>query len=277
MKMDRFAHRTVAAATDEALCAWPVPAECTVRGVKAKVSCVGAVGQITTSVNPYAVNGWLLELPDDLLETAVDAIMDAVIPKYTGTLGFDFDDEGTTTSPEFEPGEIRNELLGANDMPEHIYQRRKYIEFPDVGSYHVVTEHTLFHFIPRDRFSISRTGNKRADGNSALAFSFSSPANDALVTETKLFPSFGGTGRSEWIWLRMLDQILEYAIVAMLALTQAGAETPYQNLLDLLEAMISSANSMDGGTYVDNLWHVNMVGTMDFYTPGSIRIRLASD
>jgi len=135
----------------------------------------------------------------------------------------------------------------------------------------------VFNYIPVDKFSISRQGNKRADSNSMLAFSLSSPANDALTTETKIFPNFGGTARSEWIWLRMLDQVLEHAIVEMLGLTETGAEDPYEKLLDLLEFLISSANSMDGGQFADVLWEVSMVGTMDFYTPGKMRIRLASD
>lgn len=277
MKMDRFASRSVAQATDEALCSWPVPAETTVKGVQGRISCIGTIGQTTTSVNPYAVNGWFLELPDDLLETAVDTILDAVIPKYSGTLGFDFDEESADAQPGFEPGEIRNDLLGSNDAPEHIYQRRKYVTFPDVGSYHVVTEHTAFAYIPRDSFSVSRKGNRRADGNSAVAFQFSSPANDALTTETKLFPNFSGTARSEWIWLRMLDQVLEHAIVEMVGLTDVGAESPYDNLLDLLEFLISSANSMDGGLYLDNTWVVHMQATMDYSTQGKERIRLASD
>lgn len=278
MDMDRVASVVVAPGSDSALCAWPVPSETTVLGVKGKILINGDAQVDWKRVWGYAVDGFFMEINDDLLSTAVDAIFDAVVPKYVATLGFDIDEEGATSAPGYEPGEIRNDLLGGADAPEHIYQHRDIRGLIDSMGPMVITEHTDWAYLPVDKLSIIRKGAKRADGMSALAFAYSSPSMDGLTTENKLMPNFGGTVHSEWLWLKYLDQVLELAMVEMLGLTELGAESPYEDQLDFLEAMISSANTITAASsLIATTANVFMAATMRFHTVGSMRIVLASD
>lgn len=277
LQRDRFAYDTVLAGTDEALCAWSVPAETTVLSVKGTVLMTGLTDLGHARRASYAMDGWMLELPDDLMETAISTVYDALVPKYVASLSFDFEDEVADTSPGFEPGEIRNDLLGMVDQPDHIYQRRKILGFPNTKGYHETVPGSSWAFVPSDHYSISRVGRRTADGMSAVIFGCSSPENDGLSSETKLFPNFGGTARSEWLWLKFLPQLLDKAIVEMLGLTETGAETPYENLLDLLEFEISSANVLNITHLSDMTWDVYMAATMKWETTDKARIRLASD
>lgn len=278
MSRDRFSLQTVVTATDAVLCAWSMPAETTMLSVKANVKMTSVTdhSHINSRV-AYALDGWFLELPDDLMESAVETIYDALVPKYKAALSFDFEDETPDTDPGYEPGQIRNDLLGTVDDQRHIYQRRKILGFPDHRGYHETTPGTVWAYIPVDSFSISRKGPRTAKAMSAVIFSASSPANDALTSENKLFPTFGGSARSEWLWLRYLDQMLDNAVVAMLGLTETGAETPYEELLDLIEFEISSANVMSAQGILDTSWQAWMAGTMEWKTGARMRIQLASD
>lgn len=276
IQMDRFCNVSVAAGTDQGLLAWAVPEDGVVHSVKATGKMATSLPLGIANVCAYAVDGWLFQIPNDFMESAVNAILDGVIPKYTGALSFDFDTETADAAPGYEPGEIRNDILAQSDGPQHIYQRRKFLGFADGVQYHVKTEHTEHEWFPRDRFSLERAGPMLARGMSGMAFICSSPNNDALTSETKLMPTFGGTAKSEWAWLKYLDEALDLAVVAMLGLTETGAETPYVDLLDFIEFMISSANVMSSGL-TDVGWLVFMAGTATIQVPGRVRARLASD
>lgn len=274
MQRDRFADDTVNSGTDEVLCAWAVPAETTILSIKGHVLMNGTSSLNHTNNCAYAMDGWVFEIPDDLMETAVSAVYDAMVAKYSGTLGFDFDEEVADTAPGWEPGEIRNDLLGMVDAPDHIYQRRKYLGFADAHGYHEITAGSVWGWIPVDKYSISREGARKADGMSVCCFAASSPSNDALVSETKVFPTFGGTAKSEWLWLKYLDQALENAMVSMLGLV-SGA--PFDNLLNLIEFEISSANVIGAGGLTDVNWTTFMAASMMWESGSKARIRLASD
>lgn len=275
---DRFASAAVTTGTDGVLCAWAVPAETSVISIKANVQVLSTTKvEFNAGRMAYAMDGWFLELPDDLMESTTESIYDALVPKYVASLSFDFEDEVADTAPGYEPGEIRNDMLGMVDDQRHIYQRRKILGFPGHRGYHETTPAVSWAHIPVDDFSISRKGMRKADAMSAVIFGLSSPSNDGLTAENKLFPNFGGTARSEWIWMRFLPQMLDKAVVAMLGLTQSGAETPYDDLLDLLEFEISSANNLGGGSIVDTTWQVWMAATMKWRTDAHMRIKLASD
>lgn len=276
IKMDRFTNLAVAAGTDVGLCAWAVPEDGVVLDVKASCKIMSGASLALAAVVGYAVDGWFFQIPNDFHESAVNAILDGVIPKYTAALSFDFDTETANAAPGYEPGEIRNDVLAQSDGPQHIYQRRKFLGFADGGPYHVTTEHTVHGWHPRDRFSIQRSGPMKARGISGLAFVISSPDMDALTTETKLMPTFGGTAKSEWAWLKYLDQAMELAVVQMLGLTETGAETPYTDLLDFIEFMISSANVMTTALTAI-AWTVFMAGSATMSVPGRFRARLSSD
>lgn len=258
ISMERISQRQVATNSDLVIAAYPVPRESKILGMNANVKTrVGNVpAQPLEDIVGYGVDGYIVTLQDDHLADTYDIMWDELVPKASETLGFDFV-LSSNSAPATEPGEMVQSILPRLLNQQHIYHKMRWMGVQDAPQLmRVITEHTVYAYMPMDQFSINIGEQPFNDMEKALLIGFSSPSmNFAAGEPTGVMPTFGGTIHSEWLWLAYLDQMLEYAIVGMLALTETGAETPYDDLLDFLEHLISS-NMIITDNPVAAVWEV---------------------
>ncbi len=229
----RMSHIQNSAISDQVLLGWSLPSDTVIHDVKAEVHCWKA-GVMTQSQScMYACEAWILPVfdPDDAL--TYDALWDALVPKDTDTETMDLDTGALDTTPFFEPGEhIWEGIVDVGLQPEKIYSRYRLLT-PVSGAYHSDTDPNspfAFRWRPGERFNIRVRRRLRVRQPSVLVIGFGSPAMDDTTT---VIP--GSLSENEWPQLKYASNMLERAMLHLFGLTEAGAETPWEEATALLK------------------------------------------
>lgn len=267
LNMERFAARSVLAASDEVLMAWPVPSGCTVLNVWHWLSSVAAQNFDVTQVCAYGVDGYLIPLLDPDGGIDIEVIWDTQVPKMNLTLAFEMSD-ASDTQPRWEPGELLTEALTTMSLnsPEQVFKRRMFITFADVQTGFLAGTPDTYR--PVDKYRTHSKKSYFAPRESAYIFGFSNPnmAND--VSDAELLPT--GVNR-EWAMLKFIDWVMESMMVDVLGLSTGGTAVPFDEASAFIENIMTDWNVVDDtALFAATSWIVTGGGTMQMRVPGKI-------
>ncbi len=236
MYLRRWSMIDVAAGADEAVCSWPVPNGGSINSVKGNVHVVFVTPVDVLDVVAYGFEGWMLQT-DDIVTDFADqtAIWDTSVPKDDGGEILDSNFTANANSM-FEPGEINAAQLFNQELlqPTRVFKREPMISLASRPVGFIAGSPSTF--IPTDLFSVDMKGSYRSHFDGALVFGGGSPAWD--VTPNNDIVQVLGTHQKSLYALAHIDDVLDKAMIDFLLLTEAGAESPYDDIMTWLMGIL---------------------------------------
>lgn len=243
----------VAAGADTAVVSWPVPNKCEINSVNGDVHIVGNAAVDHVDVVAYGFEGWMLQteaIESDFADQNV--IWDTSVPKDDGSevLDTSFVADSDTM---FEPGAVNAAQMFGQELlqPQRIYKREELISF---ASSPIGFEVATATYIPRDTFKVNMNGKYRAGFDGALVFGVGSP-DWGIGINNNVVPVLGTIQKSLYA-MAHIDDVIDKAMIDFLVLTETGAESPYDDIMTWLMALLDqkqsagSAGSFTGITFV---------------------------
>lgn len=204
----------------------------------------------------YGLDGYLLATGDPDTPKTYDALWDRFIPKAIGWAqgGFDLDTAGQDSISFYEPGQATVEdIMDLGDLPERVYSHRGFrTVVNNPAGYNFVTADASTYFpvaeVPINVKKQYRVGQKE----SVLLFAGASPLlTDVTVTQKS------SVGEEVWAYLKYAGSFLEDAFLSLIGDIEAGAESPYIEILDgIEEELLPAIIEAVGGDFDDMVYKV---------------------
>lgn len=234
MSTQMFARRraqvSVGSNTDSVLVGISLPGECRINNININVHLEAGSYAVNTACY-YAIEGWILPVPDPEQAIPFDTLWDTLVPKDTDVQTLDLDTEQLDATPFNEPGEVDwSAITNVGLRPERIYERHRFLTFGSVPTGMTIDSANTVLYRPTDTFRI-KIGKRYAVANpSVVLFAISSPLlNDVTATKES------SLAENEWHRVKYVDHILEQGMSQLLGLVETGAETPWIDAVTLLQ------------------------------------------
>lgn len=224
--------RTVVGA-DAVLFGISLPSDTVIHDISAKIHAVGNNYLVASRAHMSAVEMWILPVHDPDEVTSYDSLWDRLVPKDTDTQTLDLDTAASDTNTFYEAGMAEwGAMLDVGFRPERLYHRHRI---------HTMTNSAIFRFqdnqspfavqwISGFDFRIKIRRRLRVSQPSVLVLAAGAP--DLLgTTGTAMAPLL----ESEWPQVKYAGNMLERAMMDLFGITEAGAETPWEEATDLLQ------------------------------------------
>lgn len=231
---NQISERAIAAGDDEVIAAVAIPGGSVLKNVWLDVSVVAATTIEVVDACMYGISAYILPVLDPDSTPAVNVMWDNQIPK-DDALGSDVIDMDTGTAdddPEFEPGDPSiEELFNVSSRPERIFERVELITFGKQSA--GFEAGTPDEYRPRDAFKARIRRNYRVAMPSMLLVGLSAPFTTGTAAT-----SFVPATNQAWMQLKFLADTAKDAWKQAVGLTEAGAETPYEEAATLIDAFL---------------------------------------
>ncbi len=266
------------AGTDQVLVGCPLPTGGKLNNVWLECHLIAPEGHPYLDAATYGVSGFVCQLMDPDTPATYDAIWDQLIPKdvAVGAGVFDLDTGAVDTTEEFTMGQPDwSGIFEMNAMgPLEIFRRRKLLTLAVSSIGYEKVSAAADVYTPTDHFSTQVKRNVSVKAPSVVLFGASSPITDTVQVGPETTPT-----ETEWGWLQYAEIALKEAFIYLLGLTEAGAESPYEEaatfLADILEAAVVEE---DAGAFADVSWRVFTLATFDITVPGDFdQVTLSSE
>lgn len=265
----RYEHTIVQDGTDRVLFGLTLPSESRINNIKATVSIKTLDSVLAESVGMYELAGYILPLPDVDAAPQYENLWDQLVPKQEDDDTIEMDSGSADTNPAFEPGEESlEELFSVGFQPEQIYKRRGIVsqDSPFSTAFFSTTSQFLFH----ERVKVNVSKNYFIEQPSVLVFGLSAPTF-AHQKDKAAAPLTALTG-VQIAQLKYMTGVLERAFYDTLGLTEAGAETPFEEATALLKIHLEPLVTTDGTN--ENIWSnedytVHVIAMIDHSVPGN--------
>lgn len=255
MYAKRMTHKAVQAGSDEVLFGISLPGESRLNSVRAKININSNLITGLITGHMYAVEGWILPVLDPDLADTYEDIFDALVPKDTDVDTLDLDTTALDITPFYEPGEADlNSLFRAGLQPERIYHRHALVTLtsPHASIFLGVTSADVEQWIPADNFYINVEKNYYIENPSVLVFALASPSLDDTTTT---LPT--ALAENEWPRLKYIGDTLHQAMMDVFGLTEAGAESPWEEATALLRKHLEpDLLEESAGQFAASTWQV---------------------
>ncbi len=257
---------TLAAGTDRVMFGLTLPAGSRLNAVHAEIH-IMATPINEDEISMYAVEGWILPLvdPDGASAATFDAHWDNMVPKDTDVQTLDLDFGTSDTAPFFEPGEMDfGELFPVGLRPRRIHQHSKMLSAASTKSFHR-TEVPADKFFPNAMHNIHIRKRFPVRNPSLLLVGFANPMMDdtTVTVESPLT-------EAEIPQVQYIEQVLERALMDLLGITEATAETPWEEATDLLQKYLEPNVLEDsGGKFSQGQYSVAGQAVMNISVPGT--------
>lgn len=235
MKARRTFQRNVVADSDDVVAGVWLPAKTKVNSVRGYASFTAGQQALGVAVMG-ALEGWVLPVEDPDTAQTMEVVWDLFVPKDTGANVLDLDTATQDTTPFFEPGEVYWEsIFDIGAQPRRLYHQH----FMSTIGHNAISVNRdpatpfLYEYLPGKvvRFG---TGPFRVDGPSLLVFGAAAP----LMDVTSASAALDALAEEDWGQLMFIDHVLERAQLSLLGLTEATAETPWEEAVVLLRTYL---------------------------------------
>jgi len=262
----------VASNTDKVVSGYPLPQDGVLNNVHLEVHMIGPEGETWQTMSMYGMSGFVIPVLDPDGGDTFDQIWDAQIPKDVAMTagGFDIDTDATDTEPEWEIGtpdvSAIMDLVAGN--PTEIFRRRKFLTVANSGVERAIIDAGADLKLATDFFKTDIRRRVRVPAPSVVLFGVSSP--DTLITSTQVdaIPT-----EAEWSLLQYLEVALEQAFMSMVGLTEAGAESPYEESMAFIAQLVEdTVFEQTAASFVPTAWRVFTISTYDISVPGNIAL-----
>lgn len=216
-----------------------------------------------------ALGAYILPVLDPDLGDTYEDIWNALVPKDTDAQVMDLDTVALDTTPFFEPGEANwASLFDVGLQPEEIFYRELMYSAASPGSRIFQDNQTPFETLWRgtDILRLQLKKRLRVVQPSVLVFALSVPdLTDTTVTKPTAL------AESKWGQVKYIHEVVRRAMLHVLGLTEAGAETPFEEATALLQEHLEPDMYEEaGGSWLQKAWDVFSSALVDHSTVGEL-------
>ncbi len=256
-----FAAQVIAGADQMVGGMW-LPAHTVLKRVRGYCVFEAAVERGLNQVSMGAIAGYILPVVDPDAGSNMATIWDTQVPKDVTSETLDLDEATASGAPFWEPGAQKWEnLYDVGNSPVRLFERH----FLSGMGHNAIAvnrdpESTFdYEYIGGKTIPIDIEGQMRVDGPSLIAFAIGSP----LTTVTSATAAVAAISEADWPQLQFIDHVIERALLHLLGLTEAGAETPFEEATAMLKTHLSPpVLEVSGGIFQPTTW--NCIGELEF-------------
>lgn len=265
----------VGAGADKVIFGISLPSDTVINRIQADVSVIGENIKDETVALWYALRGYILPVHDPDLAANLDTIWNQLVPKDTDTQTVDLDTEAADTQPFFEVGQADwTKLLDIGLRPRMIYSRERmmtilthaYLKFQD--------NQTPFaaRWVGGEAVHIDIKRRMYVRQPSVLVFGVASPdlGGTTATVESNL-------SEQKWGQVKYMGDTVKRGLMSLLGLTEAGAETPWDEAVDLLQEHLDpNPYEQTGGRWGSDTWNVFSRAVIDHSVRGQLGVTTIS-
>lgn len=266
--MRRYGSDQLSAGADSAILAWPVPNEARFNYMRGECH-IFAVSATTpgSQVGMYGAQGWILQsvTPGDF--EVMNTLWDRFVPKDNDVV--DLDSVVTVdTDSMFEPGLISVSQMLDQEVgnPHRWFNKSEIVSF--MTSYRnfspTVTTHHLNDFF---NFGIKNAFKMR--DNAGIVFGVGSPDMAGAGVDTDVIEGTSGHSFDGFFTLKHLEDFLDKAMLEATPFTEAGAESPYEDIMNFLIDTLEEVNE-NVALFEARTWNIWGRGTAGIEVPGRL-------
>lgn len=265
----RYGMDDITTGTDEALLAFPIPADSTVVYFKGECHIVPGAAIDFQDIALYGAEAWILQTDTAGDFFDMNVLWDSFVPKDS-TIELLDDTSTSDVAASQEIGLINVSQLFEVEVlaPERIFQREKMLSLANRPTGFATGTNTFF---PTDTFDINISKKYNVKTDSGLVFGISSPDMAATGANNDVIPgsAFGET--EAFFVMRYLGEFMQNAMVAVVTLFEAGAESPYEDLMDFLQILLEDVNVTSSvGAWTPIIWTAAARATCGIRVPGTM-------
>ena len=265
----RMSQKTVSVGTDRVVAGITLPSDSVVHNVSSRISVLINSIFNFTSITGYAVEAWIVPLLDPDAASPFDTLWDTLVPKDTDVETLDLDTGTVDTTPFYEPGEIDlSQLFDVGLRPERIYQRIRIMTATQGAAW--VGQDNVSPFAPRwvpgEAFHLQLKKRYRVRQPSALLIGFASPSFDDTVATNE-----AALGEAEIAQVKYMGEVVKRAMLHQLGLTEAGAETPWEEATALIKKHLEpDIDEEETSRFAGGTWQVVAKTIIDHSVVGEL-------
>ena len=265
----RMSQRVIGAGTDQVIVGFPLPAGGRLNSVHLDVRVVGPEDTPVLNVGFYGFSGFVVPILDPDQVLSHNLIWDQQIPKDVeiSAGAFDLDTGATDTTPEFEIGtpDLSAVVKLASNAPHEIFRRRKMVSCHSSPTFIAGTPDT---YLPIDSFLTDVRPRVQVETPSMVLFGLSAPDTLSTTNTAENTPA-----ETEWVLLQYLEVALEQMIMSLIGLTEAGAESPYEESQAFIARLIEADPfETTAGAFGAFAWNLFTMATFDISVDGRMGV-----
>lgn len=260
------------AGTDRVMFGVTLPSDTVVHGVSMKSTFLGATeAAASAAVFGIAFESWVLPLLDPDAGLAYDTLWDNLVPKDSSSDVLDLDTGGIDTGNFWEPGQADwGAVFDVGLRPQRLFHERSLITLANGALIVWQDNQTPFvlKFWPGGQLNWRFRRSFRVRQPSALLFGVSSPSmDDKTTTQTVL-------SEAQIPQVKYMRSVLERALMNVLGLVEAGAETPWEEASVLIKEHVDpnffEASGL--GTLATTAWNVQGEARINHSVVGDLKV-----
>ena len=210
-----------------------LPSQTVLNGVRAKIQIIGQTQQLAQNTCVvYAIEGWVCPVLDPDTALTLENLWDQQVPKDSDVQTLDLDTSATDTAEFFNPGEMDwQQLFEVGQRSRRIYHRHRMLTFQS-AMYRFQDQETPFANVwnAGDNVFINIRRRMRVSRPSVVMFAMAgTEVDDTTSTKESVLLE------SEWARVKYMRESIRMGLMSAIGLTEAGAETPWQNSLTIIQ------------------------------------------
>ena len=262
MKRTTIFQRQIGSNSDGVVSGIWLPANSILRMARGNITFEATTVSPTITAQIGAASMWWLPVDDPDSTGTMDSVWDSQVLKDSQVVSLDLDTQTLRTNPEFEPGEAKwAKLFDVGVEVKHLWKDLfiSSIAKNSAGVGPAPDTPFGFEFIPVGELRPELPMAIRTSTPGLLAVGVSSPNTDA----TSSTEAIAGLAEEDWGQLQYIDHVMERAMLNLLGVQEAGAETPWEEATTLLKKYLRPlVLETQGGSFAPVTWHCT--GKMDY-------------
>lgn len=256
MLMHRYFVQDMTVGADTVLAAVPMPPGSVLNNVRGKITAADPANNTPQDrVAALGCHGYILPViaPDTVI--TAENLWDTQVDK-SGTSPLLDRSVVANTNAMYNPGEFDIEGLwgvGMNQV-QQVYGYTNMFALPDRPDLQNWAADLTLDWTPMDVMHVDTQEKYRVEGHSMCVFGFSAP--DFTVVSHSAVAEASPT-ETEWSMLEMMPDLMDFALMDAISLSEPGAESPFEDLNDFLLAKLETIRESSAGPVFDAIaWHV---------------------
>ncbi len=265
--MRRYGSQSVAAGSDAAVAAWPLPAECTFNYLKGQAHLIISTAVALINAHSYSLQGWILKSNTNADFGDMDTLWDRFVPKDDDTVDLDADVTADTSSmyelSQINVAQLLNQEVGG---PHRFFNKSELITVLNGHTNLLTSTNTYF---PNDFVELNMNKKFTARDNSGILFGVGSPDMADVGVDDDVIDSLVGVATDNFFMLKQIDDFLDKAMISATPFTETGAESPYEDTMNFLLETLEKVNE-NTGLFTSGSWVCWIKAMAGIRTPGRI-------
>lgn len=268
----RRSHHSISGGSNEVVAGISLPQGSVVHDIRGSVEYQIAGGTLQPMLRAFmiGIEGWILPVQDPDLGENFGDTFNRLVPKDTDVETIDEDTGALDTTPFWEIGEPDlTQIFDVGLRPRKVW-----------GSYNTLTAATtrgvivqdtetpfLFNWMPLARTRIRKRRSYRVSQPSVLVFAVGAAAGDDTTTTLEK-----ALEENEWNRVMYIKDVLHEALRSFYGLTEAGAETPWEEAVTLIKQILEpDVFEETAATFSSANWEVITEMKFDYSVVGELQ------